>query len=217
MSVDNCGKPSFVHLAQTESNGPPVTLSWGPGTAGAENPITGYRVWRVELLEDGKTPSSSLLENVCDYASDVFSAQVPPPVTIGYYYQYLVETRGSFGDMFCSELKHADNLLKKLKPPLESYTDPVLTAGQTRIKAVHMLELQENINVLRMAHGKDDYTFTTIQAGYTSLAGWTSHVAEMRAAIDEITTEHEAWIAITENRPTAAVIEQLRRVVDTLP
>lgn len=99
----------------------------------------------------------------------------------------------------------------------EAYTDPVLAAGQTRIKAVHMLELQSNINEQRAYNNLTAYAFTDIQAGYTSLAGWTSHVSEMRAAIDEITTEHEAWIAITENRPTAAVIEQLRRVVDTLP
>ena len=99
----------------------------------------------------------------------------------------------------------------------EAYTDPVLTAGQTRIKAVHMLELQSNINEQRTYNNLTAYAFTDIQAGYTSLAGWKSHVLEMRAAIDEMSTEHETWIAITENRPTAAVIEQLRRVVDTLP
>lgn len=99
----------------------------------------------------------------------------------------------------------------------DAYTDPVLTAGQTRVKAVHMLELQSNINALRAYYGLSDYTFTEIRAGYTSLAGWTSHVAELRTAIDEISPEHETWIVIAENRPTAAVIEQLRRVVNTLP
>lgn len=103
-----------------------------------------------------------------------------------------------------------------LPPELIAYTDPTLTAGETHIKAVHMTELQTNINLQRGGLALAAWPFETIRAGYTSLAGWTAHVEEMRAAIDDTGVQHEAWIEIAENCPTAAVIEQLRRVVEAL-
>lgn len=103
-----------------------------------------------------------------------------------------------------------------LPPELLPYTDPTLQAGVTQIKAVHMQELRTNINLQRDGFGISPYPFATIRAGYTSLADWTAHVMEMRAAIDEIGVPHEDWLAISVNRPTAAVIEQLRRVVEAI-
>lgn len=103
-----------------------------------------------------------------------------------------------------------------MPPELVAYTDPVITAGVTKIKAAHMSELRVNINLQRDGMGIAPYSFTPIRAGYTSLAGWMTHVAEMRAAIDETGVRHEAWIAISVNRPTAVVIEQLRRVVEAM-
>ncbi len=103
-----------------------------------------------------------------------------------------------------------------LPPELISYTDPILTAGETRIKAVHMTELQTNINLQREGLALAAWPFETIRAGYTSLAGWTAQVEEMRTAIDNTGVQHEAWLEIAENCPTAAVIEQLRRVVEAL-
>lgn len=101
-------------------------------------------------------------------------------------------------------------------PELEPYTDPVLIAGETRVKEAHMRELRVNINLQRDGMGISPYAFTPIRAGYTSLAGWTTHIEEMRAAIDETGVQHEAWLAIPVNCPTAAVIEQLRRVVEAM-
>lgn len=103
-----------------------------------------------------------------------------------------------------------------MPPELVPYTDPVITAGVTKIKAAHMSELRVNINLQRDGMGIVPYSFTPIRAGYTSLAGWMTHVAEMRAAIDETGVYHEAWIPISVNCPTAAVIEQLRRVVEAM-
>lgn len=103
-----------------------------------------------------------------------------------------------------------------MPPELLPYTDPTLTPGETQIKAKHMQELRTNINLQRDGFGISPYPFATIRAGYTSLADWTAHVLEMRAAIDEIGVQHEDWLAISVNRPTAAVIEQLRRVVEAI-
>lgn len=103
-----------------------------------------------------------------------------------------------------------------LPPELVPYTDPVITAGETHVKAAHMGELRVNINLQRSGMGIAPYGFSPIRAGYTSLAEWTAHVEEMRDAIDETGVQHEAWISISVNRPTAAVIEQLRRVVEAM-
>lgn len=99
------------------------------------------------------------------------------------------------------------------RAPLDTYTDPVLIPGETRIKAVHMIELHDNINIMRIGYGLEPVEFANIRAGYTSLGKWSDHVREMRAAIDEMGAAHESWIQITENRPKAAILEQLRRVV----
>jgi hypothetical protein len=105
---------------------------------------------------------------------------------------------------------------RKERPSPTDYTDATIEAGTTPVKAVHMLELQSDINALRIYHGLSAYSFTEIRAGYTSLAGWNGHVNELRAAIDGITTNHETWYMLGENAPRAEVIMQLRRVVAAL-
>lgn len=209
----SCGAPSNVRISNTISSGYGVTLSWGAGSSGVDNYVNGYQIARRESA-DGKTWSG--YEAVQSTNASTYSATVYPPTTFGHYYQYYVRTLGTAGTAYSSGYAACSQTLKKERPTIGAYTDPVLTAGQTRIKAAHMLELQTNINVMRLAYGKTEYSFTAIQAGYTSLGGWKSHVLEMRAAIDEINSSHSAWIAIEGNRPKASVIEQLREVVANL-
>lgn len=112
-----------------------------------------------------------------------------------------------------------------------AWTDPSLTVGTTPIKAVHINELRTAINNVRAYYGMAAHSWVqTITAGSTSLAGWTSHVTELRTAIDQIvalvngwddaSSDHDislpAWIAITENKPSAAVINQLRAAIPLL-
>lgn len=103
-----------------------------------------------------------------------------------------------------------------LPQPLLPWTDKAIIAGETRVKAVHMTELQTNINRQREALALAAWPFATIRAGYTSLADWTAHVEEMRAAIDDAGTVHDGWITIDINSPSAAVIEQLRAAVEAM-
>ncbi len=103
-----------------------------------------------------------------------------------------------------------------LPQALLPWTDAVIVRGETRIKAAHMTELQTNINRQREALALSAWPFTTIRAGYTSLAGWTAHVEEMRAAIDDAGTAHDGWITIDINAPSAVIIEQLREVVEAM-
>jgi len=103
-----------------------------------------------------------------------------------------------------------------LPQELLPYTDPVLIAGETKVKAVHMTELQTNVNRQREALGYPAYKFLAIRAGYTGLNDWTYHVAELREAVDQITTAHEAWLPIPVNRPRVDVLQQLRNVVEAM-
>lgn len=95
----------------------------------------------------------------------------------------------------------------------DGFTDDPLVAGETPIKALHMQELQNNVATLRAFYELSEYPFSAITAGETSLAGWTAHVLELREAIDEMGFTHDSWIAITENKPRADVVKQLRDIV----
>ena len=99
-------------------------------------------------------------------------------------------------------------------PELIAYTDPIITAGVTQVKAAHINELQVNITLIREALSLPRWPFTTVRAQYTSIGGWNDHITEMRAAIDEMTTNHEDWLELGDNCPRADVLEQMRRVVE---
>lgn len=105
-----------------------------------------------------------------------------------------------------------------------------LVAGTTLLKAAHMTELQTAINNVRAYYGLAAYGFTPIMAGVTGVAGWSAHVSELRVAIDEVVALVNgwdaangtndisllAWITISENRPAAAIIQQLRDAIPLL-
>lgn len=208
-----CGAPGNVALSNSISSGYKVNLSWSAGSSGEENALTGYEIGRRESM-DGNTWGE--MESVQTVGPDQLSLAVLPPLTFGHYYRYYVRTLGTAGAGYHSAWAACAESLQKARPELLAYTDPVITARETTIKAAHMLELQANINTMRQAYGYGNYSFSTIRAGYTSLGGWLAHVLEMRAAIDEINPVHEAWILLEENRPRAEAIMQLRRVVANL-
>ncbi len=111
-----------------------------------------------------------------------------------------------------------------------AWTDASLVAGETPIKAAHMTELQAAINNVRAYYGLAAYPFSSITAGVTGLVGWTGHVAELRAAIDEVVSlvngwdtanstndiSLPAWTTISVNCPAAAIIAQLRAAIPLL-
>lgn len=203
-----CTAPSGVSVSGSTSTGDNVTLSWNAGGGGTNNALTGYEVQRCESSDGSTWGSWAALGTTTDT-----NLSVAPPTMYGNYYKFRVRTQGAAGSSYYSDWAESTNTLRKARPSLISYTDPDLVAGVTKIKAAHITELQTNVNLLRNGLGLSSYAFTTIQAGYTSLAGWSAHVAELRTAIDEMGISHEAWIAISVNCPTAAVMQQLRRVV----
>lgn len=205
-----CGAPSSLALSSNASTGASVTLSWKAGTNGADNAVKYYQIAREES-EDGITFGSR--EIFVTNAGNVTSYNVPPPVLFDHHYRYSVRTVGAAGTSYASDWVACEETLVKTRPDMSAYTDAAIEAGETRIKAVHITELQTNVNLLRESMGLSPYTFTAIRPGYTSLAGWSTHIAELREALDEIAVDHEMWLEITENRPRADVMMQLRRVV----
>ena len=94
-----------------------------------------------------------------------------------------------------------------------------------------MNELRTAVNNIRAYYGMAAVSWAqAITAGSTSLGGWKNHVLELRAAIDAIvalvngwdtaSSTHNipaiSWLAIPTNKPTKAVMDQLRAVIPTL-
>lgn len=215
-ATTNCREPTSPKLSATLSRDA-VKLSWGAGSAGTNNSVTGYDVQRREST-DGNNWGS--WENVPDSPVTTTEMNVSPPNTAGNYYQYQVRTRGSAGSNYYSGWvtgTTGETTLRRDHDTLAGFTDDPLTAGTSLVKALHMQELQSRVSTLRTFYGLGTYNFATITAGTTSLAGWTTHVNQIRTAIEDVCNAsgktHESWISFSVNCPRADVIQQLRRVI----
>lgn len=206
-----CGAPTSVTLEKSMSMGEPVKLSWSGATPGSGNAIAGYHVQR-SLSADGVTWNA--WEDVANVAASPLN--VAPPAAPGHFYKFRVQTQGAAGSAYYSGYKVCATTLRRDHEPLEGFTDDPLHPGITPVKALHMAELQDRVSTLRSFYGLTAYTFTPAIAGETGLALWRSQVEELRAAVDEISTAHDAWIDIPANCPRADVIHQLRAVVLSL-
>lgn len=189
-----------------------VTLSWSGAKPGTENAISKYEIQCYEYNSNGMVKDWTGVGT-----TTATSLSVAPPTTPGNYYKFRVRIQGAAGSQYYSSWLESSNALRRDHAALSGFTDSTLTAGTSLIKALHMTELQDRVNTLRTFYGLSKYSFTTITAGSTSLAGWTSHVNQIRAAIDEVCTAsgktHAAWISFSVNCPRADVIQQLRDVV----
>ena len=200
--------PTSVSLSSTSAApGASVTLSWSGAKAGTNNAISGYHIYRRNTLV---TTSYTHIASVTSTATSG-SYTVTAPTVMGGKYTYAVYTLGAAG---------MNSGAAAIYPTLTantSFTDPTLTIEATPIKAIHMTELQNQVKALLSYYGKSASTFTTITAGTTKLSGWSSHVNELRTAYDKLGFTHDTWISIPINCPTAAVINQLRKITTTLP
>lgn len=183
-----------------------VVLSWSAGSGGINNPMIGYKVQRAESL-DGTNWSD--WTTIAEQTTNTLI--VSPPAPYGNYYRYRVKTCGESLD---SAWKNCANILRKDHQPIEEYTDSTIVVGETLVKAIHMTELQNNINMLLNFYHLTLQDLTSIISQETGLAGWTNHVNEIRNAIDFLTTSHTEWLDIPVNCPRADIIQQLRDVIE---
>lgn len=208
----DCGAPTSPAVSQTLSRGA-VTLSWGAGSAGTNNSVTGYDVERRES-SDGSSWGS--WATVSGSPVTGTSLDVTPPGTVGNYYQYRVRTRGSAGSDYYSGWVTSTNTLRRKWDAFGAWTDATLTAGVSSIRAVHLTQLQERVAAIRAFYGLSAYAFTAVTARKTKIAKWAALIGELRSAIDGITTNHAAWNTLEAGKPRIAHITQLRDIIDNM-
>lgn len=102
-----------------------------------------------------------------------------------------------------------------------SFTDPILTPGQTFVKAIHMIELRERINELITYYDLAPFLWSPAPiAGETGLVSWLDHVLELRSALETVyaslSLDAPIWTELPVNCPRAAAIEELREAIQTL-
>lgn len=207
-----CGAPTSPSVSTTLSRGA-VTLSWGAGSAGTNNSVTGYD---VEQRESSDGSSWGSWATVSGSPVTGTSLSVTPPGTVGNYYQYRVRTRGSAGSDYYSGWVTSTNTLRRKWDAFGAWTDATLTARMTPIRAVHLTQIQERIAIIRSFYGLSAYTFTAITARQTKIAKWATLIGELRSAIDGITTNHAAWNTLEAGKPRIAHITQLRDIIDNM-
>ena len=101
------------------------------------------------------------------------------------------------------------------------FTDPVLTVGETFVKAVHINELRVRIDALRAYYGLTAYVWSAApKAGETGLVSWRNHVLELRTALEEayadVGMDAPAWVELPVNCPRAAAIDELREAAQAI-
>lgn len=207
-----CGEPTSPAVSETLSRGA-VKLSWGAGSAGTNNSVTGYDVQQRES-SDGSSWGS--WATVSGSPVTGTSLDVTPPSTVGSYYQYRVRTRGSAGSDYYSGWVTSTNTLRRKWNAFGAWTDSTLTAGVSSIRAVHLTQLQERIAAIRAFYGLSAYAFTAVTARQTKIAKWAALIGELRSAIDGITTNHAAWNTLEAGKPRIAHITQLRDIIDNM-
>ena len=85
-----------------------------------------------------------------------------------------------------------------MPPGGRTFTDPVLEAGVTVFRAIHVTELRDRIDSLRIAYGLSAFSWTDpiILSGVTPIRA--VHLTELRAALDQ------AYVAAGRTRPRYA-------------
>ena len=212
MPYSHVGAPSAPSVAETVSR-EAVLLSWGAGSAGTNNAVTGYDVQYCDSA-DGVTFGSWQTAS----GSPVSGAQlsVSPPGSAGYYRKFRVRTRGSAGADWYSDWVESADMLRRKWDAFGAWTDSALVARSSMIRAVHLSEIQARVNVIRTFYGLGAYSFTPVTARAAKVAWWAALIQELRTAIDGISSDHEAWNTLEAGKPRIAHVAQLRRVIDAM-
>ena len=209
-SITDCKVPETFTISNSLSY-MPVQLTWNGAENGVLNTITAYHIQYQDCADGTSWPNTWIdLETDCP----VSPLEVSPPDTIGHYRRFRIQVKGSAGADYYSDWLISSNILRKDMAPFKGFTDHELITLSTKIKAIHMTEMQNRINEILIFEGKQPYAFTQFVAGQTKLTGWTNHVNELRSALNQLDNLTVEWIEILENRPRADVINQIRNVIN---
>lgn len=125
-----CGAPSSCSLSAQESTGENVTLSWGAGSAGTGNSITGYKIQRRQYSDESFTEWADLAET----DANTRALSVAPPSGAYVEYQYRVLTKGSAGSSYYSGYTYSGYLTRI--PVINPPTNLSVSFGATRGSAI---------------------------------------------------------------------------------
>ncbi len=119
-------------------------------------------------------------------------------------------------------------LTKTVTVTAAAYTDPLVVAGETPIRAAHINELRARVDSVRAAYGLPAPNWAEdVLADSTSWRGFSSHVAELRGSVDGVIAYLNSlgagalvapptWIPSVDGPPLASIVTQLRTVLDKL-
>lgn len=206
-----CTPPETVSIKNAVTPLETNILTWSDGGAGLNNAVSGYFIQYMDSPDNDTWDGWKEHPTQPTGVVNSFEVNMPADNT---YRLYKVWTLGAAGSEWRSETgTESSDSTYRGHAALEGFTDSPLVVGETYVKALHMQELQDRVNTLREFYGLPRYSFNAIVSRETDLKDWTAHVSEIRAAVDEISTAHDAWIAIPVNCPRADVIEQMRAVI----
>ena len=206
-----CTEPETVTIEKNITAAATNMLSWSEGGAGVNNAVSGYFIQYMDSADNDSWDGWKSHPTQPTGVVNSFVVDMPAP---NMYRLYKVWTLGAAGSEWRSANgTESSSSTYRGHADLDGFTDSPLVAGESYVKALHMQELQDRTNTLREFYGMSRYDFSVIVGGETGLKNWTEHVNEIRTAVDEINTEHDAWITFNVNCPRADVIEQLRAVI----
>ncbi len=190
-----------------------VRFSWGAGSDGnGGNNVEGYQVQYQFRAPEAEWPTT--WTDIPSSPVTTTEIWADPPQKVGYYRRSRVRTLGSAGEGWHSDWVITTNTLQRKWDAFPEWTDPTLVEKSSHIRAVHLTEMQERINVIRAFFGKSAYSFTTVKAGETKIAKWAALIGEMRAALDDLAGTASNWNTLEAGKPRIAHITQLRSVID---
>ena len=191
----NITRPYFFNINDT------VSVYWEHAASAPKNPFKSYQIYE-QTSADGLTWGTEAF--IKETTDNVYTF-----VVSGNDYRRLkIYVLGTANEKLSTAI-----ISPAVKMVNTNFTDPVLTAGSTPIKAIHMTELQDIALVGQLNITNTIPTFTQIISGVTPLSEWTDHVMEIRNSIDKFNDCHLGWTVITENCPSAAIIEELRQTL----
>jgi hypothetical protein len=144
--------PPKVLSVNEELSHQPTWLTWSGEESGNQNDIIGYHIQYQDCIDGNSWPNTWI-----DLETDWLASplEVSPPDTIGYYRRFRIQVKGSAGEDYYSDWFTSDDaILRKDMTPFEGFTDSELTALSTKIKAIHMTEMQNRINEILIFEGK---------------------------------------------------------------
>ena len=213
LNYSNCQAPTVFSISKQITNKTPATLFWSGASMGENNPIAGYTIEKVKSA-DGVThlDNWTVVESVDSTTS---SLEVSPPKEEGYYYIFRIKTNGIVEGYDSSWLENGLTL-QNYDTTSIGFTDETFISGVTRVRAIHMIELQNITNTLRSMYDLEPYSFSEIISGITEIKYWTQHVNELRSAIEPMYSNSITWIEIQKNKPSITVMEELRNSLRNL-